>query len=156
MDQRLRGLMELAREQGWRIEEKGLRLAWFPPDTTQSPVFTGSRLDTGGDRVLENVLSQLRRAGLRINGEEAKRVPKDSGKPAPEPPDTFVRDLAELMEQEIDRRTGNLQDQVTALRNENTDLRQRLADAEAGVEERAREAALNAVNKMLADRRVTR
>jgi hypothetical protein len=150
----MRRLYELGQEQGWRVEQKGTELHWFSPDKTVSMVVTP--MSPGDhDRGLANSLAQLRRAGLRIREEDTVK-PAVEAEPEPEPPEAFVRELAGLIEQELEKRTRNLQDQVEALRNENADLRQRLADAETGFEEKAKAAALRAVEEMLAQRRVSR
>lgn len=150
----IRRLHELALEQGWRVQEAGSELHWFSPDRAQSMVVTPKNPNEA-NRGLQNSIAELRRRGLRIREE-------DTIKPAKEDDDTatnidpFARSVAELIEQELEKRTRNLQDQVTALENDNRDLRQRLADAESDVEQRAEAAALAAVRKMLAERKVPR
>lgn len=152
-DKALREIVELAETQGWRIELRNSGFAWIPPNGGPI-VHSAANLAPGRGKA--NLLAELRRSGFQdrtpANGRHADRPV-----PAPEPPPvaTFVRDLSELIEQEIERRTQNLVDQVTALRNENADLRQRLADAEDSMETRAKEAALAAVEQVLAARRRT-
>ena len=141
-------------EQGWRVEEAGTELHWFSPDKTV-PMVVAPKSPSDRNHSLANTLADLRRAGLRIR-------PEDTPVPAREDDDTatnidpFVRSVSDLIEEELAKRTRNLQDQVDALRNENADLRQRLAESESDVEKRAEEAAMTAVRKLLADRRVSR
>lgn len=164
-DPKLRHLAELGHAQGWRIEHTtGGKIGWYAPTVSggramSTPIFTPARLIKAGSagHEIPNIVSQLRRAGLRLRPEDVEQVIPDP-EPAvdPEPPERFVRELAGLIEQELERRTKALQEQVQALQNESSDLRQRLAESESDVEERARQAAARAVEEMLAARRINR
>lgn len=150
----LRHLYEVAREQGWKVEPTtGGKVRWSPPDVGQAPVITGREMDESGPD-LRNVVAQMRHAGLKI-GDKVSPEPKaelssNGSKPTI---DRFTLELAGLIDQEIERRSQNLMDQVTALKNENRELRERLAEVETDVEERARKVAADAVENFLASRR---
>lgn len=68
-----RDLLKAAREQGWRIEEKSSGYMLFPPDPGKSAVTLHESCVTAGSRSLPNLLSDLRRSGLIIPGEEQQR-----------------------------------------------------------------------------------
>lgn len=157
-DGRVATLAELARQQGWRLEENGTRLIWYPPDTAKHPISSPKRFSSENGHDFANILGELRRAGLQVQPTGLKESATPPQQPDPPTPlvERFVRDLAALIEDELDLRTRNLQDQVTALQNDNQDLRQRLADSESDVEERARQAAARAVEEVLAARRLKR
>jgi len=160
----MRELHRLALDRGWRVEQHGAELHWFNPDKTVNMVVTP--MSPGDhDRGLANSVAQLRRVGLDIP--RRRGMPESPEQlPAQQPAaelDPFVRSLADLIEEELARRTANLESQVqeledraTALANDNADLRQKLKDCDEGIEQRAEQAALAAVREMLAQRRVPR
>ena len=94
-------------------------------------------------------------------------MPESEPGEAPQQPatelDPFVRTLADLWREELAMRTANLEqrcqeaeDRATALANDNADLRARLKECDEGVEAKAEAVAMEAVRKMLAERRVPR
>jgi len=160
----MRELAKLALERGWRVEQHGTELHWFNPDKAVNMVVTPM---SPGDRDhgLANSVAQLRRAGLEIPGRRGMPAQEEAVEPKPEPKalDPFVSSLADLIEEELARRTANLEVLVkeaearaTALANDNADLRRRLEEQETELEAKAEAAALAAVRQMLAERRVPR
>lgn len=143
-DGRMSVLARTAREQGWRIDEAGTKLTWYPPDGTTRPITSNKTFSESGHD-FPNFLGELRRAGLVVR-------PNGLAAPDPQPAkptiDRFTLELAGLIEQEMERRTRNLQDQVDALQNENEHLRSELADSKAKVS-RELEAAIADAQAML-------
>lgn len=68
-----RDILRAAREQGWRVEEKTSGFMLFPPNPEYSPVTFHESCVTAGSRSLPNLLSDLRRRGMIIPGEEQQR-----------------------------------------------------------------------------------
>lgn len=130
-----------------------MELHWFSPDRSVSMVVT-PKSPSDYDHGLNNTLAQLRRAGLIVRPERTPEPPQEEVEETAITP--FMKSMNDLFEEELDKRTHNLQDQVEALTNDNNDLRQRLAAAENGLEEKAMATAMEAVRKMLAERRVPR
>jgi septal ring factor EnvC (AmiA/AmiB activator) len=170
IDKDLRPLAAEAEAQGWRVEASTTGLVWYAPAGTDpaaplpSPVYSSRRAPVGRERA--NLLAELRRAGFRDAGHEHGAANGSEPEPATGTElvavvaSEFVASLAELIEQEYDRRTANLTAQVTdlerqraTLQGELADVRVRLEEAEAGIEERVMDAARLAAQQVLASRR---
>lgn len=128
-DPRVPLLVRKAREQGWRVDEAGTKLTWYPPDGTTRPITSNKTFSESGHD-FANFLGELRRAGLKVN---TNGLAAPDPQPAKPTIDRFTLELAGLIEQEMERRTRNLQDQVDALQNENEHLRSELADSKSKV-----------------------
>jgi len=130
----------------------------FPPDHAMPPISSANRIRPGHQ--WQNLLAELQRAGLP--DPNARPVKKEAAPAALEPLSApaagdgtsvsdFAATVADLIEEEIRRRTGAVSDQLAhetrraaalvkqndSLRNEIADLRQELATAQA-MEERIR------------------
>jgi len=160
----MRELYKLAQAQGWRVEQHGTELAWYPPDKSVGHVITGMD-PPDRNRALANSVAQLRRAGLEIPGRRGMPAQEEESvaEAEAEPIDPFVRSLADLIEEEMARRTANLEAltaeaeaRATALANDNADLRAKLKECDEGIDQRAEQVALEAVRQLLAERRVPR
>lgn len=97
LDSRVKALLSMAGDQGWKISEQSGRYGLRPPDPAAPMVFLNSRAP---GRQYANVLSTLQKAGLDVSS-----VRPDRAKPAPaKESDGFTyQECVDLVESKISK-----------------------------------------------------